>query len=144
MKKRNKERRVPYRAIAETLCAVIALLCFLGVWYFHANHASDKNTNLIITVFLAFSFVAISVFIIVAFNTYAMKKAVRKPSGPMLGSIMYDMVNNADDPALIYDENKKIIWYNRYAMSLSSSTLLGAKLSTIIPAPVPEESDKRD
>ena len=143
-KRKNKESRIQYRAIAETLCAVVALLCFLGVWYFHANHASDKNTNLVITAFLAFSFIAISIFIIVAFNSYAAKKAIRKPSGPMLGSIMYDMVNNSDEPALIFDESKKIIWYNKYAMSLSSSPLLGAKLSSIIPTPIPEESDKKD
>ncbi len=144
MKKNKKEKKPRYRGVAEFLCAIVALACFGGVWMFDTHYNPDKMTNLIVISFLALAFISISAFIILVFKSHGEKKAIRKPSGPVLGSIMYDMVNNSNEPALIHDENKKIIWYNKYALNLSSSPLLGAKLSTIIPAPVPEETDKRN
>ena len=144
MKRNKKERKPRYRGIAEFLCALVAIACFGGVWLFDTHYNPDKMTNLVVIGFLALAFISVSAFIILVFKSHEAKKAVRKPTGPVLGSIMYDMVNNSNEPALIHDENKKIIWYNKYALNLSNSPLLGAKLSSIIPAPVPEETDKRN
>ena len=72
------------------------------------------------------------------------KKQVGKISGPVLGSVMYDMVNNADEPAIISDSKNKIIWYNRYALEAAgTSTLLGAKLSSIMELNEESETEEK-
>ena len=42
------------------------------------------------------------------------KKKVKKKSGPMLTSVMYEKINSMNEPALICDANYKIIWANRF------------------------------
>ena len=137
----KKESNGTYRIITQILCLVYGIaLTVLGVLW------ASKNPShaVLISIAVALCFIALSVFTILGLSSLEKKKRIKSPSGPVLGSIMYDTVNLADEPALICDENNKIIWFNRYAQeaSGSSSSLLGAKLSVILPNPLPESGDK--
>ncbi len=137
----KKRKTSVYRLIAEIIC--LALGVGSGVLsVFWATH--KPQDWLLIDITLAFCFVALCTFTILGLSAIEKKRLVRLPSGPVLGSIMYDVVNTAKEPAIICDENKKIIWFNHFAQSASgqSTSLLGTRLSAIMPNPLPDENDK--
>lgn len=137
----KKEPKGTYRIIAQVLCLVYGIASsVLGVLW----ASKDPSHAVLISIVMGLCFIALSIFTIIGLSSLEKKKRVKSPSGPVLGSIMYDTINLADEPALICDENNKIIWFNRYAQeaSGSSSSLLGAKLSVILPNPLPESGDK--
>ncbi len=71
--------------------------------------------------------------LLVLFDRIRKKSEMGKISGPMLGTVMYDSINNAREPALICDERNKIIWYNRYALEATEySSLLGVRLDNVM------------
>lgn len=54
--------------------------------------------------------------------------------GPVLGNVMYDKINYADEPAFICDENHKVVWVNRFgANQIGVKKTLGANINTVFP-----------
>lgn len=139
----KKEKRSAERIVAEILCLVLGIITTVLAVFWSIRKPADW---LLIDIALALGFVSASIIIFLAFGAIARRKKVSGPSGPVLGSIMYDMVNSAEEPALICDENKKIIWFNRYAQRASgiSGSLLGRSLSIIMQNPLPDENDKKE
>ncbi|MBQ3041120.1 MAG: DHH family phosphoesterase [Clostridia bacterium] len=53
--------------------------------------------------------------------------------GPLLGTVMYDKINYAKEPAFICDSNRKIVWANAFASTeLSNKKILGASIDSVI------------
>lgn len=139
----RKEKVSAYRVGAEVLSLIYGIaLTALGVFWVKKS----PSDWILIAIAMGLCFIALSVFTIIGFTAIEKKRRVHGPSGPVLGSIMYDVVNSSSEPALICDENKKIIWFNRYAQIASgqSSSLLGSRLSVIMQNPLPDENDKKD
>ncbi len=137
----KKEKHSPYRAAAEIISLIFCVCgCVLGILW--VNHSPEHL--LLISIIVALSVVSLSIFTMLALTSIEKKRHVHGPSGPVLGSIMYDVVNSASEPALICDENRKIIWFNRYAQVASGekNSLLGKSLSLLLQAPLPEEGDR--
>jgi c-di-AMP phosphodiesterase-like protein len=64
--------------------------------------------------------------------------------GPVLGNVMYDKVNYANEPAFICDENHKIVWVNRFSASqIGAKKTLGANINTIFPYDFTQHSGKK-
>ena len=62
------------------------------------------------------------------------RKAENSKKGPVLGNVMYDKINYANEPAFICDENHKIVWVNRFgATQIGAKKTLGASINTIFP-----------
>ena len=137
----KKRKSSAYRILAEIICLALGVGSgALGVFW----ALRQPQDWLLIDITLAVCVVALGTFALLGFSVIERKRLVRLPSGPVLGSIMYDVINTAPEPALICDENKKIIWFNRYAQVVSGQTgsLLGTRLSVLMPNPLPDEGDK--
>lgn len=136
----KKRKPSAYRLLAEAICLCLGVGAgFLGVlWSTH--YPQDW---LLIDITIALCYIALCTFAFIGLSAIEKKRQVRLPSGPVLGSIMYDVVNTANEPALICDENKKIIWFNHYAQTASgqSGSLLGTRLSAFMQVPLPDEND---
>lgn len=136
----KKKRFSLYRLIAEIICVALGVgVGVLGVLW----SARSPQSWLLIDITLALIFVALCVFVLIGSSALERKRQIRLPSGPVLGSIMYDVINTAREPAIICDENKKIIWFNHYAQIASGQggSLLGTRLSAIMQNPLPDEND---
>ncbi len=131
------------KVLRNVLCVILgAGACALGVFW-----ASKTPENmLLIAIVMALSFVSLTIFIAIGASAIEKRRKVSGPRGPVLGSIMYDVVNSSSEPALICDDTKKIIWFNRYAQSASglNASLLGKNLNILMKHPLPEDGDKRD
>lgn len=137
----KKRKSSAYRIFAEIICLALGVGSgALGVFW----ALRQPQDWLLIDITLAVCVIALGTFALLGFSVIERKRLVRLPSGPVLGSIMYDVINTAPEPALICDENKKIIWFNRYAQVVSGQTgsLLGTRLSVLMPNPLPDEGDK--
>ncbi|MBQ2809340.1 MAG: DHH family phosphoesterase [Clostridia bacterium] len=139
----KKEKRSVYRTLAEIISLILcASCCALGALW-----ASRSPENLLlISIIMVLGAISLSIFTMLGFSSLEKKRKVHGPTGPVLGSIMYDVVNSASEPALICDEQKKIIWFNRFAQDASgvSGSLLGKSLSLIMQNPLPEGDDKNE
>ena len=138
----KKRRTSAYRVLAEIICLALGVASGVLAVLWAARAPQDW---LLIDITIALCFVALSTFALLGFGALEKRRHVRLPSGPVLGSIMYDVINSSSEPALICDDSKKIIWFNRQAQIASGQTtsLLGSRLSVIMPNPLPEEGDKR-
>ncbi len=139
----KKEKLSVYSIIADIICLVLGVATAILAVFWSARRPSSW---LLIMIALGLCFASLSICTVVGFKAIEKKRLVKGPSGPVLGSIMYDMVNSAEEPALICDENKKIIWFNRFAQKASgvSGSLLGKGLSVIMQNPLPDENDKKE
>ncbi len=82
-------------------------------------------------------------FAIVTSLTKSKIEAIIK-KGPVLGTVMYDKINFANEPAFICDSDHKIIWANRFAANnLSVKKILGASVTSIFPYEFLEETTIR-
>ncbi|MBQ8738476.1 MAG: DHH family phosphoesterase [Clostridia bacterium] len=131
------------KVLRNVFCVILgAGACAIGAFW-----ASKTPENmLLIAIVMALSFISLTIFVAIGASALEKRRRVSGPKGPVLGSIMYDVVNSAQEPALICDETKKIIWFNRFAQSASglNASLLGKNLNVLMKHPLPEEGDKRD
>lgn len=138
----KKEKLSIYSLLSGVICLALGVgTAVLAVFW----SARRPSSWLLIMILLGLVFVTLSVCTFIALKAIEKKRRVDGPSGPVLGSIMYDMVNTANEPALICDENKKIIWFNHFAQKVSGSatSLLGKGLNVIMQNPLPDENDKK-
>ena len=123
-------KKLRFRIYEYGACSVIALGAFAL-----AALASVKYPNSAIVLSLILGAVAVGACggIVALFKYLRKRDEMGKLSGPMLGSVMYDNVNNSGEPALICDIKNKIIWYNRFSLEATGeSSLLGARLNSVM------------
>ena len=129
----NKQRKVKkllLKAYTYASCGVLGLGAIFVATLFAVNH---KDRLFLIALLTTLAYVAACYGIIKLFDCIKKRSETGKISGPMLGTIMYDTVNTAKEPALICDENNRIIWFNRFATEITgTSSLLGAKLENVM------------
>lgn len=138
----KKEKLSVYTILSGIICLALGVgTAVLAVFW----SARRPSSWLLIMILLGLIFVSLSICTFIGLKAIEKKRRVDGPSGPVLGSIMYDMVNTANEPALICDENKRIIWFNHFAQraSHSATSLLGKGLSVIMQNPLPDENDKK-
>ncbi len=138
----KKEKLSVYTILSGIICLALGVgTAVLAVFW----SARRPSSWLLIMILLGLIFVSLSICTFIGLKAIEKKRRVDGPSGPVLGSIMYDMVNTASEPALICDENKRIIWFNHFAQraSHSATSLLGKGLSVIMQNPLPDENDKK-
>ena len=138
----KKEKLSVYTILSGIICLALGVgTAVLAVFW----SARRPSSWLLIMILLGLIFVSLSICTFIGLKAIEKKRRVDGPSGPVLGSIMYDMVNTASEPALICDENKRIIWFNHFAQraSHSATSLLGRGLSVIMQNPLPDENDKK-
>ena len=140
----NKQRKVKKLLLKAYRCAACGVLG-LGAFFIAATVAvRHPERVLLISLITTLIYVAACVGIFKLFDYIKKKAEVGKISGPMLGTIMYDTVNTAKEPALICDERNKIIWFNRFAAEISgTSSLLGAKLENVMEFGEIKEGEER-
>ncbi|MBQ8392780.1 MAG: DHH family phosphoesterase [Clostridia bacterium] len=128
--KQQKVKKLRLAFLRYGSCALIggggfALLTFLVKQY--------PDSFIVLSIAIALMTMCACALVLTLFEKRRRKDEAGKISGPMLGTIMYDSVNNAREPALICDCKNKIIWYNRFSLeAVGVSSLLGAKLSSVI------------
>lgn len=129
----NKQRKVKkllLKAYAYTACGAIGLGAFFVAAIIAVRHPERLA---LISVLTAAIYIGACAGILRLFDYLKKRAEVGKISGPMLGTIMYDTVNTAREPALICDENNRIIWFNRFAAEITgTSSLLGSKLENVM------------
>ena len=138
----KKEKLSVYTILSGIICLALGVgTAVLAVFW----SARRPSSWLLIMILLGLIFVSLSICTFIGLKAIEKKRRVDGPSGPVLGSIMYDMVNTASEPALICDENKRIIWFNHFAQraSHSATSLLGKGLNVIMQNPLPDENDKK-
>ena len=140
----NKQRRVKKLLLRAYRCAACGVLG-LGAFYVAATIAVNHPKRVfLVSLITTLVYVAACVGIFKLFDYLKKRSEVGKISGPMLGTIMYDTVNTAKEPALICDEKNKIIWFNRFAVEISgTSSLLGAKLENVMEFGEIKEGEER-
>ena len=69
--------------------------------------------------------------IIVVAGSLDSKKKVKKKSGPMLTTVMYEKVNSMDEPAIICDDNYKIIWANKFVHQTYVGGVIGTSVQLL-------------
>ena len=138
----KKEKLSIYSILSGIICLALGVVTAVLAVFWSARRPSSW---LLIMIALGLIFVSLSICTFIALKVIERKRRVDGPSGPVLGSIMYDMVNTASEPALICDENKRIIWFNHFAQRASgiSTSLLGKGLNVIMQNPLPDENDKK-
>ena len=93
----------------------------------------DGHTALIISMCLAGYAVLLAVACLIAYLKRGPRESKVK-RGPVLGNVMYDKINYAEEPAFICDQNHKIIWTNRFASTqIGVKRVLGANINTVFP-----------
>ena len=129
----NKQRKVKkllLKAYAYTACGAIGLGAFFVAAIIAVRHPERLT---LIAVLTAAIYIGACAGILKLFDYLKKRAEVGKISGPMLGTIMYDTVNTTREPALICDENNRIIWFNRFAAEIAGTpSLLGAKLENVM------------
>jgi c-di-AMP phosphodiesterase-like protein len=129
----NKQRKVKkllLKAYAYTACGAIGLGAFFVAAIIAVRHPERLA---LIAVLTAAIYIGACAGVLKLFDYLKKRAEVGKISGPMLGTIMYDTVNTTREPALICDENNRIIWFNRFAAEIAGTpSLLGAKLENVM------------
>lgn len=99
--------------------------------------------TLLIAISGAILFVALLVGEILIVNLVYKRFEVQGPTGPVLGSIMYDKINSLEEPALICDTLGKILWYNSFSQSVSGqkSPILGTYVTSFIDVSLNDDED---
>ena len=122
-------------------CAVLSIPAILIVVFFVEK--SPKN-KVLIAVLSAICYIAVCGLVIWAFGLVGKKVKVKAPSSTMLGTIMYDVVNSSNEPAIICNEDGRIVWCNKYTYNLSdaATSLVGTKLSALLPDGIQENTDE--
>ncbi len=140
----DKNENPSYIKIFRNIIWVFLGACATALGVFWASKTPEHM--LLIAIIMAMAFISLSIFVAIGTSAIEKRRKVHAPSGPVLGSIMYDVVNSSSEPALICDDTKKIIWFNRFAQSASglNASLLGKNLNVLMKHPLPEEGDKRD
>ena len=84
-----------------------------------------------IAVFFGSVLILLLIIFAIVVNAIYKKRQIDGPSGPVLGSIMYDKINSLEEPALICDNHGKILWYNSFTQAGSGqkSPILGSYVS---------------
>ena len=140
----NKQRKVKKLLLKAYRCAACGVLGLGAVFIAATVAVRHPERVLLISLINTLIYVAACVGIFKLFDYIKKKAEVGKISGPMLGTIMYDTVNTAKEPALICDERNKIIWFNRFAAEISgTSSLLGAKLENVMEFGEIKEGEER-
>ena len=123
--KKNKKSLKAVRVLLPILSIVCILVGFMLIEEFPNQKGLIAGTVLCVAAIFA--------------NTYAVLLACKKPKteteakkGPVLGTVMYDKINYANEPAFVCNYEKEIVWANRFASSmLSKKKVLGTKIDTI-------------
>ena len=111
------------------ICALLAAVTLYAASVLAASNPANK---VIIAAFAAVIYIAVCFFVIKITDIVMKKTEIKRPSGPVLGSIMYDTINSSAEPALICDEVGKIVWFNKNVQSAcGNSSVLGAKIGTV-------------
>ncbi len=71
------------------------------------------------------------ILIVVLAGSFDAKKKVKKKSGPMLTSVMYEKINSMNEPALICDASYKVIWANRFLHQTYQGGVIGASVQLL-------------
>lgn len=120
-------RGVLFSIIMPVLALFDVALAGLLVYYI------DGHTALIISMCLAGYAVLLAVACLIAYLKRGPRESKVK-RGPVLGNVMYDKINYAEEPAFICDQNHKIIWTNRFASTqIGVKRVLGANINTVFP-----------
>ena len=128
--KHQKMKKLRFSFYSYGSCGIFAVVCFIL-----SSLLITKYPQSAIIIACVFAVLAICgcAGLLVMFNRIKRKSEMGKISGPVLGSIMYDTVNTASEPALICDDRSKIIWYNRYALEATGeASLLGTRLDSVL------------
>lgn len=128
---KKTERTILLSPLSLIVCAALAALT-ISVSVFLA--VKNPGSRAVIVIFAIAVYIALCAFAIGIINAIQERYEVKRPSGPVLGSIMYDTINFSAEPALICDETGKIIWFNKATQTASgsSSSILGSKIGNII------------
>ena len=138
--KHQKSKKLWLRIYSYGLCAVLTVASFIGAGAL--IHFYPQTAFYVSGGFATVSVVGCGL-ILRGFAKTEKKREKGEISGPMLGSVMYDTVNSAEEPALICDGKGKIIWYNRFALDATgASSLLGANLDTVVDFSNEQEGDE--
>lgn len=134
---KRTERAMFLSPISIIICALLAAVTISVSVILAVNNPESK---VVIVIFSVAVYVALCAFAIKLVETLQKKYEVKRPSGPVLGSIMYDTVNFSAEPALICDEAGKIIWFNKATQTAagSASSILGAKIGNVISGQIKE------
>lgn len=128
---KKTERAFSLSPLSFIICAFLAVAAISGAVVLAVQNPENR---VVIVVFAIVVYIALCAFVIRLVEILRKKSEVKRPSGPVLGSIMYDTVNFSAEPALICDDFGKIIWFNKAAQTASgsSSSILGSKLGNIV------------
>ena len=110
------------------IASFLALIALFGAGY---AISIMPESFLYITLFCSSVLVLLLIISAIIVNAAYKKRKIDGPSGPVLGSIMYDKINSLNEPALICDIHGKILWYNRFTQigSGQKSPILGSYVS---------------
>ena len=94
-----------------------------------------------ISIVIGGAFVVLLILMAIIVNAVYSKRKIDGPSGPVLGSIMYDKINALNEPAFICDTHGKILWYNSFTQSGSGqkSPILGSYVTNFFPSSLTDE-----
>ena len=108
--------------------------------------SAHPDLSLFISIFAVCLFALLFVGAILIVNAIFKKLDVKGPTGPVLGSIMYDKINSLNEPALICDTLGKILWYNKFTQSISGqrSPVLGAYVTSFLDVNLSDEEAKQE
>ena len=59
------------------------------------------------------------------------KKSKKAGTGPMLTGVMYEKIDFMDEPAVICDSFRKIVWANKYIRDTNPDGVVGASVSSL-------------
>ena len=104
-------------------------LVTMGTGYVLVWKFPDKFIPIIIACVCLYLAILIIFAILVSLGKSKIEEFAKKR--PLLNATMYDKIYNAKEPALVCDENHKIIWANRFATSLPTKKILGTDVNDI-------------
>ena len=128
--RQQKRKKLWINIFTYGLCSAIGVGLFILGAYLSTQL---PDYAILVSVGLAIVCIGLCILTIKLIGNYVTRRDRGKISGPRLGSIMYDNINTAREPALICDANNKIIWFNRFALEATGAvSLLGAKLDSVM------------
>ena len=118
---------VLFSIVMPVLALIDVALASLLVYYI------EGHTALIISMCLTGYIVLLAIACLIAYLKRGSRE-IKVKKGPVLGNVMYDKINYANEPAFICDQNHKIIWTNRFATTqIGVKRVLGANINTVFP-----------
>lgn len=123
-------------AVVLPLLAILHIVA--GCALIYGVHGFDA---LIISLTVASYFLITALIWLVALLLSRGKREHQIKKGPVLGNVMYDKINFANEPAFICDQSHKIVWSNRFASNeLGVKKVLGANINSIFPYEFTDET----